>query len=512
MSTEPTLRAALARRAPAGAFHREAQRDRYDTVVIGAGVGGLVAGALLARAGQSVLAVERHDRPGGYAHAFRRGGRNFDSAVHLVGGAGPGGPIDRLLRALGVRERCDFVPIRPLYRARYPGFEIEAPSGTEAFARAHAERFPEHEKAVRRFLDACLGVQRELSMLEGTARERPRADQLPWLRRYRRATLARVLEELVPDAGLRSALATLWPYVGLPPSRLSFLYYATTLLSYVEEGAYYARGTFQRLADALADALRAGGGELLLRCPVRSIEVEGGRVRGVVLEHGQRIRADRVVSNVDARQTLLELAAGADLPERYRARLEAGERSMSAFVIYAAGRFDPRAAGLVHETFCFEELDPEQSALGSARGRPRWFTATCPTLADPGLAPEGEHLVILTTLCGAGAEPSWRAAKRPLAEHLLGLASRHLPALASGLRFAEAATPRTLERYTRNGGGALYGWAHTPRQVGQARLAQTTPVAGLVLAGHWTRPGGGVLAVVRSGIEAARTLLGRDPL
>ncbi|HHH13060.1 MAG TPA: FAD-dependent oxidoreductase, partial [Thiolapillus brandeum] len=55
-------------------FHRESRRHRYDVVVIGAGIGGLTAAALLARCGRSVLVIERHDRPGGYLHGFRRHG------------------------------------------------------------------------------------------------------------------------------------------------------------------------------------------------------------------------------------------------------------------------------------------------------------------------------------------------------------------------------------------------------------------------------------------------------
>jgi prolycopene isomerase len=75
-------------------------------------------------------------------------------------------------------------------------------------------------------------------------------------------------------------------------------------------------------------------------------------------------------------------------------------------------------------------------------------------------------------------------------------------------RFAESATPRSFERYTRNQDGALYGFDVTPAQVGPGRLDNETPLPGLLLAGHWTRPGGGVVGVVRSGLRTARIALG----
>lgn len=501
---------------PSGArFHRESRRDAYDAIVVGAGFGGLAAAALLARAGRRVLVVERHDRVGGYGHAFRRGRYRFDSAVHLIGGCAPagaeGGLVARLLAALGLAERAPLVAVDPVYALALPGVALRAPAGLDAFVEAHAARFPGCADGVRAFVDVCARIRAEVELAaEGAAAGAGAAalERLPTLRRLRRATLADVLEAHVGDPAARAALAALWPFVGLPPSRASFLYFATMLLSYVADGARACRGTFQALADLLATAVEAAGGEVLLRAEVRRIALEGGRVRGVVLEHGQRIEAPVVVSNADLRQTALELVGREAWDARWLARLERLEPSISAFVVYGATSLDLRGAGLAHETFWFGGLDHEAAYGAALAGDPTWLTLTVPTLADPSLAPPGESLFLLTTLAGYAPPARWRADKERVHARLLELAEGVVPGLRDAVRFSEAGTPRTLERYTRNGDGALYGFALTPDQVGPGRPAPATPLPGLLLAGHWTQPGGGVYGVLASGVEAARLALG----
>jgi prolycopene isomerase len=262
------------------------------------------------------------------------------------------------------------------------------------------------------------------------------------------------------------------------------------------------------MADALAATVDEHGGEVLLRSPVRRILVEGGRVRGVRLENGQRIEAPRVFSNVDALQTVEELVGAEAFPRRYLETLRGMRPSLSAFVVYLAGRFSPEALPAHHESFLYADWSHDLAYRDTLAGRPSWVSVTVPTLADPGLAPEGEHLAVLTTLAPSHLGVGSRADKDAVTRELLQLAGRQFPALRDEAGFVESGTPRTLERYTRNGGGAAYGWELTPRQVGPGRPGVRTPIEGLHLVGHWAQPGGGVYGVVSSGVQAARETLG----
>ena len=479
----------------------------YDTIVVGTGVGGLTAAAILARSGRRVLAIESHDRVGGYAHAFRRGPYHFDAAVHLIGGCDKGGLIDRLLVSLSARQECEMVAANPCYRAVFPEFSLDAPSGLPEFSNAYQAAFPNHANGIESFLLECSRLRKLTQrILSG---EKADKDALETLNRHRRATVADVIHEHFDDTRAEAALTTLWPYLGLPPKRLSFLYWSAMLMSYIEDGAYYCKGTFQVFANALADVVRNSGGDIRLKRSVQSIDVDTDGVRGVRLDDGEFAAATTVVSNADARQTI-DLVGAEKLPLRYTRNLSRLQPSLSALVAYIATDLPSESLANTHETFYYETWDHERSFARSETGKPDWFTITVPTLLDPSLAPSGESLIVFTTLLPFDVEADWRAAKERYRVLIMEALEKKIPNLGSHVKVMEVGTPKTMQRYTHNSYGALYGWALTPAQIGPGRPSATTPIPGLHLAGHWTQPGGGIYGVVTSGILAARAVLGYD--
>lgn len=488
-------------------------RDSYDVVVIGGGFGGLSAAASLAKLGRSVLLLERSSAPGGCARGFRRGDYVFDPAIHFTAQAQEGGILDLYFKLLGVRDRIEFLPFDHIYGVDLPGLQLTVGGSRETWLEDMARAFPSEQKGIADFMDAALRVTWEAQQLP------PRLDlagleealkEYPLLFKYRMATVQDVLEEFIGDERARTVCGASWPYLGSPPSKLSFATFASLIDAVLAGGPQYCRGGFQTIVDALVVAIESNGGEILIESPVTDITVQDGRVTGVTTESGMHVDAATVVSNADATTTMRELVGLDNLSKSYGRRLERMRPSLSAAVLFAATTLDVASMGTAHEVFVYPSWDYDEIAAGIDRGEPGGVWMSMPTLRDPSLAPEGEHLVIVTGLVPYDIGEPWSAARERVGERLVEHADHVLPGFKDSLVFSEVATPESIAAWTGNRDGAIYGWANTPNQSTPKRLPRVTPISGLLLSGHWTEPGTGSVRTLYSGAQTAQIALGME--
>ncbi len=487
--------------------------DSFEVVVVGAGLGGLSAGACLAKAGRRVLVVEREEGPGGNARAFRRGPYTFDPAIHVTAQGFNIEFLDFYLSALGIAERVQLLRAEDFFGVDIGGERFRLPIGVEPLKSYLAERFPHEADGVTRFIETCAQTTRESQAPPprvGLADLDAVKAALPMLFKYRRATLADVLDEHMKDPLAKAVCGASWPYLGLPPGRTSFMAYSGALMALLDPGPLYVKGSFQSLADALVGCIEEHGGEVVSGNAVRGIELADGRVSGVELEGGERVTAEVVVSNADARQTFGRLLPAEALPERFVRRLGKMRPSISAFVLFSAAKLDPAAHGLSHEHFVYPGADHDADYDGVLEGKPggTWFSL--PSMHDSSLAPDGEHVIVFSSLMPYEIGEPWEQAKPRYMEQMLAAVERTLPGYREALTFADCATPATFQRYTLAEQGAAYGWENTPDQTVPKRLDFRTPIEGLFLAGHWTHPGTGSIRCLLSGAQTAAAIEGRE--
>jgi phytoene desaturase len=483
--------------------------DRYDVVVVGAGLGGLTAAAFLARSGISVLCVDAQDGPGGCARPFRRGPYTFDPAVHVTVEAEPGGMWDLFLEHIGVLDKVVFERLEHAWVVDMPDRRVGMPVGHDAINALITELFPHAAAGAGEFLEeqrrffwesAQLGMQLGLRNLDEAVR------QLPTFFRHRNLTVAQVLEPLVDDPAARALLTAGWLYNGLPPSRLSFLTFAMMTNTMLEIGCFAARGGFGTLVDAIAQGFAAHGGHLLTGAPVQKILVEGGQVRGVELPDGARVAADAVISGADATATIERLVGADSFPQPFLRRLRRLHPSVSAVVLFAATDMDLGDFGGVQETILLTTEDPDRAFADVQAGRPGAVWVSVPS-SDGTQAPAGEQTFTVSSLAAYDPGRDWDEILPGYQEALLDLVeARCFPGVRSRLTHVETAGPTAIERWTGNRDGAAYGWAPSPQQSGSKRLPHVTPLPGLYLSGHWTFQGLGSFRVMVSGMETARAV------
>lgn len=256
----------------------------YDTIVIGAGLGGLTAGAKLATAGQDVLVLEKHTIPGGYATTFQRGDSEFEVSLHEIDGLDEGDPKRDVFEELGVFEAVDFEPV-PDYRVSHGDAELTLPHGRDDMEAALVREFPAEADGIERFFDVICRIREDISefpMSGGSLRTLLTAPfNSPTLLRYRNTTLGEFLDSLVDDERLKLLLSYNYAYYNDDPYTLALPFFAAGQGSYLAGGGHYVKGGSQALSNHLAAVVEDAGGSVELGRLVTDIVVEDGHATGV---------------------------------------------------------------------------------------------------------------------------------------------------------------------------------------------------------------------------------------
>ena len=516
--------------------------DNVDVAIVGAGPGGLMAGAILAKSGLKVAIFDQHYVAGGCATMFERGRSGerwrFDVGLHYIGDCGPDGKIPSLLRQVGVS--LEYAELDPdgFDTIVLPGMRFRIPVGHENYRKRLYEYFPKEKKGIDRYVQLLLEVDRTTRKMEGAGGKLGFGMALDTLLhgrlllRYQNATIAQVLDDCTQDKALRAVLLGQSGDYGVPPSQASALLHCG-LANHYFHGAYYPKGGGQAIADALAEQVEAAGSTIHLRCGIAKILIEDGKAVGVLTEpvHGvqHRVAAKLVLSNADLKATLLKLVGPEQLPQEWIQKAEHMQMGGALFLACFGLQGTPKDNSLGATNYWqFDDFDAERFYQEAGAGAlPRGCYVTSGTAKDPttpGHAPDGMTGVEVMALSAGKPEawgvtpealwddsyrknPKYIAKKQATEDDLLARLDALCPGAAGRVVFKESATPLTHTRFTRASDGTGYGLAAIPSQFLRNRPGYRGPLAGLYFCGASTRAGHGIVGAMMSGEQSAKRIL-----
>ena len=496
--------------------------SKWDSIVIGSGLGGLVTASQLASKGAKVLVLEQYKIPGGSGGSFKRKGFTFDVGASMIFGFGNKGYTNLLTRALkDVGQECETIPDPTQLAYHLPdNLEISVDRDYKKFVTKLIELFPHEEKGINHFYKTCWDVFNCLDSMPLLSIEDPKYLMKVFfksplsclgLARWLPVNAGDVARRYIKDPKLLKFIDIECFCWSVMPADLTPMINAGMVFSDRHYGGInYPKGGVGIIAEKLVIGIENHGGEIRYNSRVKKIIFEKEIAIGVSLENNEQIFGKTIVSNSTRWDTFGgegindPLVEEAKTPQSEITWKKRYKPSPSFLSLHLGVNVD----SIPSQTHChhllldkWEDMEDEQGVT----------FLSIPTLLDPTLAPSGSHIVHAFTPSSMDyweglSNKEYLAKKKKDGEKLISKLEKLFPNLNQNILHKEIGSPRTHKRFLSRNGGS-YGPIPSMRLPGLLPMPfNTTKIKGLYCVGDSCFPGQGLNAVAFSGFACAHII------
>jgi phytoene desaturase len=479
--------------------------------VIGAGLGGLSAAAILAAKGHTVDLFEQNENAGGKMQEVIADGFRFDTGPSLLTMPFI---VEEVFGQCGrsVADYLEWMPVEPVCRYQFSDGTVFHNYHDPKRNRNELIRVaPEDVEAWDRFLEYSADLYRRtadtflFNPLQGV-RDLHLRDIPDFLRIDAFASVSRRVDDFFSSPKMRQLFKRFPTYNGSSPYQAPA---TLNVIPYVELrlGGYYVRGGMYNLARALVRLAQDCGVRVHTGVPVDLIVPDPGqrrRISGLMI-NGTLYEADAVVANSDATDTYLNLMPDRALSRLKRSRIAGIEPSCSGFVVLLGiNRTYPQLEH--HNIFFSDDYEEEFHAIFELREPPQDPTVyiTNTSVTDPDDAPpECSNLFLLVNAPYTAAGQMWHEWRETYTDHIIHtMEARGLEGLRESIVFKKIITPPDFEHLYGSNRGSIYGTSSNSRNAAFVRPRNKSPwFDNLFLCGGSTHPGGGIPLVLQSAVN-----------
>ena len=514
-------------------YHSDVSNEKFDSIIIGSGIGGLCAAALLGIKGKRVLVLEKHFKIGGWTHTFKRKGYEWDVGIHYIGQVHrPTSPVRKLFDIISDGQ-LQWSQMDDNYdRIIFPDKSYNFVAPRSRFIEDMIKYFPKEERAILKYIDLLDSVAKSSRSYFSQKAFTGFLDKIsyPLMTRkffkYSDKTTLDVLKSLTDDNKLIGVLTGQWGDYGLPPSRSSFAMHSFVARHYLD-GANYPTGTSRKIAETISDLIEKNGGSLYVNAPVKSIEVNKGKATGVVMDNGEIIRSRSIISNAGVFNTVNRLL-NHNKSNSILSNQMKNIRQTKSYVCLHLGLNKPAEDLEVKNTnlWIYSDYDHDkavQNYLDNPKSDFPVVYVSFPSAKDDKLIKEHPNKVTLEaiTLSRMSWYKKWEHLdwkkrgseyeedKKRLSKRILDVIEKHVGGLKGNIAHQELSTPltvRDLANYTK---GEMYGIDHSPDRFRQRWLRPQSSTKNLYFVGQDITTVG-VSSALFSGLLTASTVLGQN--
>ena len=500
--------------------------NKYDVAIIGAGLGGLVCGAFLAKNGKKVIMVEQHSIPGGCATTFKRKGFSMEVGLHEMDGLYNEDKKSELFEKLGVFENVEIVKAPEFYRTLNSdeSFDFKMIDDEKIAENDLIKLFPEDEKGIKKFFRNIMGIRSNISLLTKNKWYKFwvfvfAPFTIPYFLKNFKMTLGNFLDKHIKNENLKLILAANTAYYHDNPHELSMIWFASAQASYFLGGGNFVKGGSQNLSNYLAKVITDNGGEIIFNTEAEEILIDENTKKAIgikceIKKDGiSEIFAEKVVANcaIPVLYDLLPKQQSEILQNKYKEM----KYACSLLSVYLGFSKPLNEISEAYSTIIF---DKKINTLADFAGNVRSGYETCPIVfvdygkIDDTMSPEGKSngAICLTDYIENWedlSEEEYQKKKKEVAEILINRVNEVIPGVKDLIEIYEVGTPRTIKRYTGSPNGTAYGFAQIPGQILIQRPKQRTPIENLYISSAYSMPGGGFTGTIVGGAICSGMIL-----
>lgn len=483
--------------------------------VIGAGLGGLTSGALLAKKGYEVTVLEQHYVVGGSATAFKRKGFTCEVGLHEMDGLYTDGAKKKIFEALGVYDNIDFVRVPEFFRVKNNNLDFTMPDDPTKAVEALTKQFPNERKAIEKYFGIISKMASDFKKVIRAKKWQYLFFPLlyPTFYKYRKSSVKEVLDSFIDNEELKMILNSNIGYYTDRVDDFSFLYHSIGQNSYYTGGGWFIKGGSQKLSNYLAKVIKDNGGEIITSANVTSINegVVNKEIKYTLRKQEFTISSDIVISNASPMHTYK--MAGVN----YENKKQIGNSLLTVYIGFK-NNIKNIYGERPYSNFYFKEAVDIESYHKSLKKdiRDRGFIFVDYSQIDSQLTSSDKSFGVFCSVDHLSeweglTDEDYKAKKEELAQIYFDKLEEDYPNIRDHVEFFEVGTAKTMKRYLRTNKGTAYGFAPTPDAFLERPRVKSELINNLYFTGAWVI-GGGFSPAIGSGGLCYNTIIKDYPI